>query len=89
VYGGSLTAAIAAVKTLLQPEAKVINADGTVGVEWQWDFGEEVPISMIINAVMESEPKPRKFLLTTPAADVPLVARELPKYGTVTLTFVA
>ncbi len=88
VYGGSATAVEQAIRTLLQTEAKVINADGTVGTEWLWDFGEEVPVSMIVNAIMESSPKPRKCLVTLPAADVPLLPRELPVVGTVTLTMV-
>lgn len=88
VYGGELASVLSAIRTLLHPEAHVVNADGTEGIDWQWDFGEEVPLSMIINAVMESEPKPRNFVLTTPAADVPLATRELPVYGTITITVV-
>ena len=88
VYGGNLAAVQQAISTLLQPEAKVVNADGTEGVGWLWEFGEEVPVSMIVNAIMESQPKPRKVTLALPAADVALLARELPKTGAITLTMV-
>lgn len=88
VYGGAAAAVEQAIRTLLQPEAKVINSDGTESAEWLWEFGEEVPVSMIVNAIMESEPKPRKCVVSVPAADVLLLPRELPVIGTVTLTMV-
>lgn len=88
VYGGNLTSAVAAVTALLNPEARAKNADGTESTEWEWEFGETVPVARIITALMESEPRPRNVVVTTPAADVVLLTRELPIVGTVTLNII-
>lgn len=80
VYGGNKTSVETALATLLHPEAK--DEDG----EWQWDFGEEVPLSVLISTIMASDPKPRKVTITVPAADVPLTTRELPVTGTLSIT---
>lgn len=88
VYGGNLTSAVAAVTALLNPEAKQRNSDGTESTEWEWEFGETVPVARIVTALMESEPRPRNVVVTTPAADVSLLTRELPVIGTVTLNMI-
>lgn len=80
VYGGNQTSIETALTALLDPEAK--DADGN----WQWDFGEEVPLSIIIATMHDTDPAPRKVTLTVPAADVSLVTRELPKVGTLSIT---
>lgn len=82
VYGGNKTSIETALTILLDPEAK--DADG----EWLWDFGEEVPLSVIIAAIHSTDPEPRKVTLTVPSADVSLITRELPKAGVLSITIV-
>jgi len=88
VYGGNLTSAVAAVTALLNPEAKLKNSDGTESTEWEWEFGELIPVSKIVTAIMESDPRPRNVIVVTPATDTILTAQELPIIGTVTITLV-
>jgi hypothetical protein len=82
VYGGNKTAVETALTAFLDPEATDENGD------WVWDFGEEVPLSMIITEISNTTPKPRKVTLTLPAGDTTLVTRELPKVGTLLITIV-
>lgn len=56
------------------------------GVSFLWEFGHEVPLSRIIHEIHQAHPSIRKVTLTTPAANVALQPRELPKIGTVTIT---
>jgi len=82
VYGGNATAIENALAALLSPTAQTENGD------WEWEFGEEVPVSRVIAAIMATTPAPRKVTLSTPAADVALATNELPTAGTITLTIV-
>lgn len=82
VYGGNKTAVETALTSLLDPEAT--DADG----DWVWDFGEEVPLSVIITEISNTTPKPRKVELALPVATTSLVTRELPKVGTLLITIV-
>lgn len=69
---------------IIQPEA--LKDDG---VTFEWEFGSEVPRSRIIHEIFETDESTTKVVLTSPAADVPLGALELPVAGTITLTIVA
>lgn len=69
---------------ILQPEA--LKEDG---VTFEWVFGGEVPRSRIMHEIFETDESTTKVVLSTPAADVPLGARELPTAGTLTITVVA
>jgi hypothetical protein len=82
VYGGNKTSVETALTGLLNPEAT--DDDGN----YIWDYGEEVPISVIISTIMNSEPAPSKTVVTVPAADVTLAKRELPTTGTLSITIV-
>jgi hypothetical protein len=68
---------------VIQPEA--VKADG---VTYEWEFGAEVPISRIIHEIFETDESITKVVLTTPAANVALLPRELPKIGTATITVI-
>lgn len=81
VYGGNQTSVETALAAALTPLAK--EADG---INWLWEFGEEVPTSMIISIIMGSDPQPRKVVLTVPAADVTLTPKQLPTAGTLSIT---
>lgn len=81
VYGGNLTAVKTALTALLNPVA--LEEDG---VSFVWDFATEVPISKITAAIMDTEPKPRKTTIATPAGDTPLGQKELPVAGTLNIT---
>jgi len=84
VYGDvtaeEVTNALAAV---LHQEA--IKADG---VTYEWEWGEDVPRNRLIHEIFETDESITNVTLTTPAADVPLTARQLPVLGTVTLTII-
>jgi hypothetical protein len=68
---------------VVQPEA--IKDDG---VNYEWDFGTEVPTSRIVHEIFEAHEGITKVTLTTPSANVSLDARELPALGTVSITLV-
>lgn len=59
------------------------------GVTYQWEFGGAVPTSRVIAEVFGADPSITRAVLATPAADLVLSARELPKIGTVSVTVVA
>jgi hypothetical protein len=81
VYGGNAAAIKTALTALLQPLAIDSNGD------YVWDFGGEVPQSRINAEIFATLPKPRKVVITTPAAGgVILGPRELPIIGVITLT---
>ncbi len=82
VYGGNKTAVETALTALLDPEAT--DADG----DWVWDFGEEVPLSVLITEISNTTPAPRKVEMSLPASTTSLVTRELPKVGTLLITIV-
>jgi len=84
VYGGEQEAIESALATFLS--AGALRSDG---VTYEWDFGEDIPRSRIIAAIMGTAPYPRNVVLTAPASDVVMAARELPTIGTITLTMVA
>jgi hypothetical protein len=82
VYGGNQTSVETALTALLHPEAT--DDDG----DWIWEYGEEVPLSVIIAEIMNTTPKPSKTTITTPASDTTLATRELPVTGTLSITVV-
>jgi len=85
VYGEVAAAAIEArLATVIQPEA--LKEDG---VSWEWEFGADVPVSRISHEIFEADEDITKVVLTAPASDVVLAARELPKLGTVSITIVS
>lgn len=80
VTGGTQSAVENAIAALLTPLARDELGD------YRWDFGGEVPRSIIIAAIHEADPSITKVNLITPAADVSLTTRELPVLGTLTVT---
>lgn len=84
VYGSVDTETIEnALQAVLQPEA--LRDDGAT---WEWNFGEEVPVSRISHEIFSSSDDITRVDLTEPASNVSLGSRELPVLGTVTLTIV-
>ncbi len=69
---------------VLQPES--LTEDGQT---YTWTFGADVPRSRIIHEIFRTDTRISNVVLTTPAADVPLGARELPVAGTFSITMVA
>jgi phage-related baseplate assembly protein len=72
-----------ALQAVIQPEA--LRPDG---VTYEWEFGEDVPISRISHEIFSADEDITRVVLSSPAADVVLASRELPVLGTVTLTIV-
>lgn len=68
---------------VVQPEA--IKEDG---INYEWDFGTEVPTSRIIHEIFQAHEGITKVILTEPAANVLLDVRELPALGTVSIELV-
>lgn len=84
VTGGNLESIKNALKALLTPEA--VFSDG---VTFRWDFGGEVPTSLIQAAIHETDPRNvKKVVLTSPSANVVLGPRELPRAGNLTITVI-
>lgn len=84
VVGGNEEQIKNAITALLNPEATFND-----GVTKRWDFGAEVPTSVIIAQVFEVDPvNIKKVTLTDPAANIQLLTRELPLAGTVAVTVV-
>lgn len=81
VYGGSRSAVIAALTSILSPIA--VDDDG---ITWSWEFGENIPISLIVTTIMRTTPTPRNT--TVSGSDAVLLDEELPTAGTFTLTMV-
>lgn len=74
-----------ALTALLNPEAKYDD-----NVTNRWDFGGEIPTSIIIAEIHDTDPvNVKKVVLTLPAANVVLGARELPVPGNFNITVVA
>jgi hypothetical protein len=71
-----------ALLAVFQPEA--VKEDGN----WEWEFGDDVPLSRIIHEIFSSGEEITKVEVSTPSADVTLSQRELPKLGTLTLTII-
>jgi len=70
---------------LLNPEAKFDD-----GVTYRWEFEGDIPTSLIIAAIHETDPvNVKKVVLTTPNANIILGARELPVPGNFQVTVVA
>lgn len=84
VTGGNQEAIVNAIRALLNPSATFDD-----GVTSRWDFGAEVPVSLIVAAIHETDPvSVKKVVLTLPAANVTLQARELPFAGVVNVTVI-
>lgn len=82
VTGGVKAEIENAITALLSPNA-VFTGTST----FRWSFAEEVPTSVIIGEIFSIDPvNISKVVLTTPAADVALDTRELPKLGTLSVT---
>lgn len=74
-----------ALAALLNPEAKFDD-----NVTYRWEFGGEIPTSLIIAAIHDTDPvNVKKVVLTVPAANIVLGARELPVPGNFNVTVVA
>ena len=74
-----------ALAALLNPEAKYED-----NITYRWDFGGEVPVSLIIAAIHDADPiAVKKVALTVPAANIILGTRELPVPGNFSITVVA
>jgi len=84
VYGDvTEQAVINRLNQVIQPEALKVD-----GVTYEWTFGGEVPLNRLIHEIFETDDSITNVVITTPAADVPLAARELPVAGTMTITVV-
>ncbi len=68
---------------IINPEA--LKEDGTT---FEWEFGAEVDDSRISHEIFETDESITKVDLTTPSGPTPLLARELPVLGTVSITIV-
>lgn len=68
---------------VIQPEA--LKDDG---VNYEWDFGGEVPVSRINHEIFQAHEGITKVTLTEPAVNITMDARELPALGTVNITLV-
>ena len=84
VYGSVTKAAIEnRLAAIVHPEA--LKDDG---VTWEWNFGAEVDDSRLSHEIFETDESITKVELTTPAAPVTLLPRELPLLGTVNITVI-
>lgn len=84
VIGGNLESIKNALTALLHPQATFDD-----GVTYRWDFGGEVPPSLIIAAIHDTDPiNVKKVIMTDPAAPIVLGTRELPAAGTFNITVV-
>ena len=84
VTGGNEEQIKNAITALLNPDATFND-----GVTKRWDFGQEIPLSVIVAEVFEVDPvNIKKVVISSPVADVVLAARELPLAGTVTVTVI-
>lgn len=83
VFGGNIAKIKTALSALLNPTSLEID-----GVTYTWNFGQIVPLARLTQAVMDTTPRPRNVLFTTPPTDMLLATRELPAVGSITLTLV-
>jgi hypothetical protein len=81
VYGGNLAVILTALTSLLNP--LTAKSDGT----FLWEFGGTVPISRLIQEIMNTS-GPRNSVIATPSADVALGRHELPTVGTLSIVVV-
>lgn len=84
VTGGQEEPIKNAIRALLNPSATFDD-----GVTPRWNFGAEVPLSIIVAAIHDVDPTNiKKVVLTVPGANVQLQARELPLAGVITVTII-
>jgi len=87
VTGGNQEEIKNAITALLNPEATFSD-----GVTKRWQFGQEVPLSVIVSTVFEVDPvNIKKVVLTSAQAigeAIPLNTRELPFAGSVAVTVI-
>ena len=84
VTGGNEEQIKNAITALLNPDATFND-----GVTKRWDFGQEVPLSLISAAIFEVDKNSiKKVVMNTPSADIQLDERELPLAGTVTVSVI-
>jgi len=83
VQGGNKTAIETAIVGWLDPEA----LDDETPPNYRWEFGDTVYLSALI-ALFFGISGVTNVTITTPAADVVLGARELPKAGTISITVI-
>lgn len=81
VYGGNRIEIENAISSLLSPLR--LKSDG---VTYQWNFGDEIPTSVIIDACHNVSTSIRKVVLVSPATDIALRMRELPFPGTISVS---
>jgi hypothetical protein len=81
--GGNAVSVVTALTALLNPLAK--KSDGT----FVWIFGGQVAIARLIQVIMDSSPLPTNCSISSPAADVNLLPRELPVKGVITINGVS
>ena len=55
------------------------------GVSFEWEFGEEIPVSRLVHQVFRANTDVIKVTITSPTASIFLLPTELPKLGTVTI----
>lgn len=58
------------------------------GITYEWEWGEDVPRNRLIHEIFATDESITNVVLTSPAADVPLTAKQLPVLGTVSLTII-
>ena len=84
VTGGNEEQIKNAITALLNPDATFDD-----GVTKRWDFGQLIPIAVIISEIFEVDPvNIKNVIITVPAADVILDTRELPLAGSISVTVV-
>jgi hypothetical protein len=87
VTGGVKAEIENAITALLNPEATFND-----GVTKRWDFGQEVPLSVIVSEIFEVDPvNIKKVVITVPQAigdAVPMNTRELPFAGSISATVI-
>jgi len=68
----------------LNPEAKFDD-----GVTFRWAFDDVVPLAILSSTIINTDAQNIKnVLITTPATDIDLAAKELPLAGTITITII-
>jgi hypothetical protein len=91
VWGPVTKEQIAAqLRQFIDPEARELTHEpDEIGVltykvtpRWQWEFGNEVPLSAIHSIVHSVSPSVRKVEIVEPTGNVVLASRELPVLGT-------
>jgi len=84
VTGGNQAEIENAVTALLNPDATFDD-----GVTKRWDFGQEVPTSVIIAEIFDvDQVNIKKVTLILPAADLILTTRQLPLAGIITISVI-